>query len=151
QLADHRVIVRRHLVAGIDVGIHTYARTTRRIEAGDQARAGQEGFSVFSVDAAFDGMTIEHHIALLDRQLLPGSDTQLLADQIDTGDHFGDRVFDLHAGVHFNEIELPAFEQELEGAGAAVTDADAGFGADAADLLAQLVADARCRRFFHHL
>jgi hypothetical protein len=29
-----------------------------------------------------------------------------LLNNIDPGDHFGDRVFNLHPGVHFDEVEL---------------------------------------------
>ena len=62
-------------------------------------------------------------------------DQQLLADQIDAGDQFGHRVFDLDAGVHLDEVEVAVFKQKLERAGAAIADADAGVDADLADLL----------------
>ena len=96
-------------------------------------------------------MAGQHHVALLDRQLLAGGDLQLLGHQVDAGDHFGNRMFHLDAGVHFDEVEAAVLVQELERAGTTVADAYAGFGADLADLLALLGSDARCRRFFHHL
>jgi hypothetical protein len=34
----------------------------------------------------------------------------------------GDRVLDLHAGVHLDEVELAVLVEELEGAGVAVAD-----------------------------
>ncbi len=37
---------------------------------------------------------------------IAGRDMQLFLDDIDAGDHFGDRVLHLHAGIHFDEIEL---------------------------------------------
>ncbi|KAG1247821.1 hypothetical protein G6F65_019957 [Rhizopus arrhizus] len=117
------------------------------MEAGDGARARRDGFGVFGVDAALDGVAGEHHVALLDRQLLAGGDLQLLGHQVDAGDHFGDRMLHLDAGVHFDEVEAAVLVQELERAGAAVADAHAGFGAHLADLLALLGADARCRNF----
>jgi hypothetical protein len=42
-------------------------------------------------------------------------------------------MLDLDPGVHFDEIELAVFVEELEGAGAAVVDAAAGLGAAVAD------------------
>ncbi|KAG0927779.1 hypothetical protein G6F31_017928 [Rhizopus arrhizus] len=82
------------------------------MEAGDGARARHEGFGVFGVDAALDGVAGEHHVALLDRQLLAGGDLQLLGHQVDAGDHFGDRMLHLDAGVHFNEIELAVLDDD---------------------------------------
>src|SRR3546814_4182838 len=47
--------------------------------------------------------------------------SDLLVDQIDAGDFFGHRVFDLQARVHFQEVELSALaEDEFDGAGVAV-------------------------------
>src|SRR5690606_41494354 len=69
--------------------------------------------------------TLFRSVLLPDRQLLAGGDHQLLADQVDAGDHLGDRVLDLDPGVHLDEVEAPVLEQELEGAGAAVADAEA--------------------------
>jgi hypothetical protein len=34
-------------------------------------------------------------------------------DQVNAGDHFGNRVFNLNTGVHLDEVELAVFEQEL--------------------------------------
>ncbi|MOA34332.1 hypothetical protein D3C78_1557000 [compost metagenome] len=72
-------------------------------------------------------MAVNLHFILFDRQRLTGSDTQLLFDQIHTGDHFGNRVFHLDTGVHFNEIELAVFIQELKGTRTAVADFHTGF------------------------
>ena len=54
QLADHRVVVRRHGVAGVDVAVDADARAARRVPALDQARRGHEGARVLGVDAALD-------------------------------------------------------------------------------------------------
>jgi hypothetical protein len=75
-------------------------------------------------------------VRLLVAQLLPEATRNLLGDEIDAGDHLGDRMLDLDAGVHLDEVELAVLEEELEGAGAAVADALAGLDADRADLLA---------------
>src|SRR5207342_578448 len=67
------------------------------------------------------------------------------------GDHFGDRMLDLDAGDHFDEVELTVLVQELEGAGAAIADAHAGIGADLADARALFLGDAGRGRLFDHL
>ena len=57
-----------------------------------------------------------------ERQRLAGGDADLLAHEVDAGDQLGDRVLDLEAGVHLDEVELAVLVQELEGAGAAVAE-----------------------------
>jgi hypothetical protein len=79
------------------------------------------------------GMAAELDVALAERQLLARGDAQLGLDDVDAGDHLGDRVFHLHARVHLDEEELALLVQELEGAGAAVADLAAGLCAAIAD------------------
>jgi len=57
-------------------------------------------------------------------------------------------MFHLNPGVHLDEIELVILVQEFEGAGAAVTDPAAGFGATLADLVDQFAIDAGGGRLF---
>ena len=61
------------------------------------------------------------HVFLLDRQRQAGGDTDLLTDNVDAGDFFGDGVFHLHPGVHLHEVHLAFGEQELHGTGVLVT------------------------------
>src|SRR5690606_25559002 len=91
--------------------------------------AGRELERVFSIDAALDGVATEFNIALTQGEFFAGGNTNLLLHEIEAGDHFGDRVLDLDARVHFDEIELAIFVEEFEGAGTAVLDFAAGFGA----------------------
>lgn len=100
-------------------------------------RARQEGVRVFGVDTAFHRMAANHHFILLDRQRLAGCDTQLLFDQVNAGDHFSYRMLYLDTGVHFNEVELAVFEQELKGTRPAVADIHTGFRATLADVATQ--------------
>ncbi|MNF72928.1 hypothetical protein D3C84_549180 [compost metagenome] len=151
QLADHGVVVGRHLVTRIDVGFPTHAQTTRRVEALDETWRRHEGGRIFGVDPAFDGMATDADVLLGDRQGLAGGDAQLLLDEIHTGDHLGDRVLDLDPGVHLDEVELAVLVQELEGARTAVADFETGAHAALTDELAHLFGDAGCRRLFHHL
>ena len=69
------------------------------------------------------------HVVLLRGQLLAGGDQQLRLDEIDAGDQLGDRMLDLDARVHLDEVELAVLVEELERAGAAVVDCAAGLDA----------------------
>ena len=84
------------------------------MEGGDAARGGHEGLGVFGVDAALDGVAGEFDVGLGVAQRLAGGDADLLAHQVDAADHFGDGVFDLEAGVHFDERELAVLVEEFE-------------------------------------
>src|SRR5450830_180735 len=131
--------------------VHAHARAARRVPGRDAPRRRGELERVFGVDAALDGVAGQHHVALAEAQLLAAGDADLFLHDVDAGDHFRHRVFDLHARVHLDEVELAVLVQEFEGAGAAVADLAARFGAAVADLLDQLARDARCRRFLDHL
>ena len=62
-----------------------------------------------------------HDVFLLERQRLAGGDADLRLDQVDAGDHFRDRMLDLDAGVHLDEVEVALLvDDELDGAGVVV-------------------------------
>ena len=67
-----------------------------------------DAIGVLGVDTAFDRRAADLNLALFERQRLARRDTDALLDQIGAGDHLGDAVLDLNAGVHLNEIELAA-------------------------------------------
>jgi hypothetical protein len=46
------------------------------------------------------------HVLLLQRERLAGGDAELEFDQVEAGDHLRDRVFNLEARVHFEEIDV---------------------------------------------
>ncbi len=52
-------------------------------------------------------------------------DEDLRADEVDAGDAFGDGVFDLDAGVHFDEEPVIFIHvvEEFDGSGVVVADA----------------------------
>jgi len=70
----------------------------------------------------------ERDLVLREGQFAAASDVQLPFDQIGAGDHFGDRVFDLQARVHFEEPETvdakraAAIDDEFHRSGAFVFD-----------------------------
>ena len=79
-------------------------------------------------------------------------DPQLRRYQVDVGDLFGDGVFHLDAGVHFDEDMLAAFvEQELHSPGAAVSDVAGESHRVGTDPLAQLGIQVRGRGQFDDL
>src|ERR1017187_10504788 len=145
ELTNQRVIVRRDAVARIDVAVDANAGAAGRMPELDRSGRGHERARILGVDAAFDGVAAELHIGLRVGQLLAGRDRELRLDQIDTGNQFGHRMFDLNPRIHLNEIELPILVQELERAGTAITDRAARLDAALTHLPALLGSEARCR------
>ena len=78
---------------------------------------------ILGVDAAFDGVAANLHVALVDAQLLPGGHFYLQLHDVSAGDHLRHRVLHLDAGVHLHEIKVTvAIHQELHGARTRVID-----------------------------
>ena len=103
------------------------------------------------VDPALDRVAAQLDLLLGDGQRLAGGDQDLLADDVDPGDHLGHAVLDLHAGVHLEEEVLVADLHPLDRAGAAVADGGGGLGGDLADPLAHLLVDLRPGGLLDHL
>ena len=106
------------------------------MEIRDPARRGDEGPGVLGVDATFDRRAQHAHLVLGDRQRRAGRNLDLLVDDVDAGDHLGDRMLDLDARVHLDEVEPPALVQELDRSRADIAELRHGAGDDGADLLA---------------
>src|SRR5690606_18401641 len=151
QLADQRVVVRRHLVTAVQVRVDPYAVTARRVEVAHGARAWQAAGGVFGVDLVLDGVLVYDHSLLLQALGQAATDLDLLLEDVDTGDHLGDRMLHLDTGVHLDEEELTVLVEKLEGAGAAVTQLDTGLYAAGLDFGTGLLVNARGRRFLDDL
>src|SRR5690606_35674431 len=151
QLADQRVVVRRYLVTAVQVRVDPYAVTARRVEEAHGTRAGQEAGGVFGVDPALDGVPTDDHILLLQAQGQAATDLDLLLEDVDTGDHLGDRMLHLDTGVHLDEEELTVLVEKLEGAGAAVTQLDTGLYAAGPAFRTGNLIYSRGRRFLDDL
>ena len=54
------------------------------------------------------------------RQIAAGGDPDLLQHEVDPGDHLGDGMFDLNAGVHLDEIEFAVLVEKFHGADAEI-------------------------------
>ena len=69
---------------------------------------------VLGVDPALHGVAGDDDVVLSQPKWQPFGHGELLGDQVEPGDHLGDRVLDLDAGVHLQEVEgppLPVVEQ----------------------------------------
>ena len=108
-LADQRIIVGRHGIARIGVGIDAYAGAAGHVQRGDLPRRWREFVRIFSVDTAFNGMAPQVNIPLFVAQLLTGGNEDLFLYQIQSGYHFRHRMLHLQAGVHLQEVEVQLF------------------------------------------
>src|SRR4029079_15342615 len=124
-------------VALIDRGIDTNAKASRRMVVQDFTGRGTKSDRVLRIDAAFDGVAVKLNIALLDGEVGSGGNADLLENQVNVGDHLGDRMLDLNACVHLDEVEFAVFVQELDGTDTEIFDLAHRIGDCLADRLAR--------------
>jgi hypothetical protein len=96
-------------------------------------------------------MAAKFEHVLRDRQPTAFGNADLFADKVKARDHFGHRMFDLDAGVHFDEIEFAIFPEKLDRAGTAIAHIGHRLGNDPAHARAFFSGDDRRRRFLQHL
>ena len=118
--------MRRHFVARIDVRIDTNTVTAWRVVVVYRARAWHEVLRIFSIDTALKGVAAQHDIFLFNREWQARGDTQLLFNDINTGNLFSHRVLYLHTSIHLYKVETAIFVEEFERSGTAVTDFNTG-------------------------
>ena len=85
ELADHRIVVRRDLVAAVDVAVEPGSRARR---AGGTARSSGRGakrLRMLGVDATLDRVAVDAHVLLHERQRLARRDAELGLDDVDAG------------------------------------------------------------------
>jgi hypothetical protein len=71
---------------------------------------------ILSINPALDRISTQNDILLLQSEFLTRCDVQLLFDQIDPSNHFGYRMLDLEASVHFEKVEMTVFiDKEFHG------------------------------------
>ena len=85
------------------------------------------------------------------RQRLAGGDAQLPFHQVEAGDHFGHRVFDLQPGVHLQEEEAGFVRDEFHRAGADIADRARRGDGGLAHGVAAIIVEAGRGRFLDHL
>ena len=150
QFADQAVVVGRDGIAVIKRAIHAHAKTTRCVELRDPAGAGREIRQLFRVDPHFNRVAGDFQIVLCERHRQTGCDTDLFAHEVLIENSLGHRVFDLKAGVHFNEIKLAIFVQKFDCPSTDIVDACTGIRTDLADCGAFLGRNRRPGRFFEY-
>src|ERR1700733_5587954 len=117
----------------------------------DFARRRPKRHRVLGIDTALNGVAVELHIALAEFKIAAGGNANLLEDQIDIRDHLSDRMLDLDAGIHFDEIELAVFVEELDGADTEILDLAHCRGNGFTHLVARRCIEGRGRTFFPYL
>ncbi len=150
ELGDERVVVGRDDAFGVLRRVDADAVATGHIEGCNLSRRWSEFARVLGVDAALDGVAADFELRRKNvTELFAGGDAELCFDEVDPGDGFGDRVLDLDARIHLNEVELAVLvHQELDRSGVLVADMGEAANESLADLLAHLRRDLKRRRFF---
>src|SRR5262249_26921916 len=90
-------------------------------------------------------------ILLTIAELLAGGDAQLLFDNVDAAGQLADRVLDLQARVHLDEVERTILIEELHRAGAFVPEAGERRHGGRGEPLARRCVERRRRRLLYEL
>src|SRR5690606_33201276 len=120
-----RVVVRRDGITAVEMAVDADPGPARRVPERHGARRRRESRRILGVDAALDRVPAPLDVFLAYPKLLARGDQELPFDDIDAGHHLRDRMLDLHARIHLDEVELSVLIQELESSRAAVADAAA--------------------------
>ncbi len=85
-------------------------------------------------------------------KFLPGGKPNLGFNQVNSGDHFGDRMLDLNPRIHFDEVQIAGFfAEKFHGSRARIADFLQRFDHLRANALPGGIVQHRRRRFLHHL
>ena len=153
QFGNHRVVVNADFIAFDHAGIYAnMGAFIRRAQVTQIAGGGQEVLiRVFGINAGFQSMATDFYLGLLQRQGFTPGDFQLPFHQILAGNHFGNRVLDLQAGVHFHKEERTVdIVEKLNGAGAHIVDGLGRFDSSITHGLTGFFAQPGCRGFFQN-
>ena len=133
--------------------IDPHARARCRLPDVDASGLRQEArIGVLGIEAHLDRVTLQMDLVLCERQALAARHAQLPFDEVEAGDRLGDRMLDLQAGVHLEEVEGPVgAEQELDRAGAAIADRLGGGDGGGTHARPQTGIDGGGGRFLDHL
>ena len=117
-LRDHRIILGRDPVAGIETGIDADAVAGRQMQVLYHTRARHEVLRRnLCIDSALDGMSTWLHIFLCEAQRFTRRDTDLFDDEIGAGHHLRHAMLHLDSRVHLHKVEVPLrVHDELDGA-----------------------------------
>ena len=106
-LGNHRIVKDRHLTACHDPGVNPHiwpCGWQGKFLKGACLRQKPPP-RILGIKTHFNGMASGSDGILAEINMRPLGNTDLPVHKIKTGDHFGNRVFDLQAGIHFHEIK----------------------------------------------
>ncbi len=150
-LRQQRVVVGRHRVAGAHTGIDSHIAGDAEIGEGPGRRHPVAG-GVLGDEPGLDRMTGEADVVLGHGQRLARRDPQLQLDQVEAGDHLGDRMLDLEPGVHLQERDRAIGpDQVLDGARSLVSRSPSECHRPVEKGLSELVAEVGCGGFLDDL
>jgi len=110
------------------------------------------GEGILGRDAALDRHALPGDLVLREPERLTSRDAELQRDDVEAGDHLGDRVLDLQARVHLEEVEVPdGIDQELDRARVDVPRAFGDAHGGRPELGAQIFRDTRPGGFLDQL
>ena len=119
-LATNEIVIGRDHITLIGGRIDANAETAGRVKISNSTWRGRECARMLGIDAAFNRGAKEANFVLRNGQRRSCGNLDLLIDNINSGDHLGHGVFDLHARIHLNEEEFTVLVQELDRSGADV-------------------------------
>ena len=154
QLGQQGVVVNADGVAHAHAGIYAHLRPLRwRPPVGDAPARRQEVTGrILGIEPHLDGVAGDRQRVLRTRQGLAGGHPELPFHQVLPGNHLGNGMLHLQAGVHLHEGEAAvAIEQELHRAGADIADGAGGRDRGRRHRRPQLRREAGGRRLLHHL
>ena len=154
QLGYQRIVLERNLPTFVRARIEPNAGAGRLLKGGNPARRGHKpGVGVFGIDTALHGVPARVNVSLRIAKLLAGRYPDLLANQVDAGDEFRDRMLDLQPRVHLQKVEIAVgIHQKLDGPRVGVSAGTRGFYGRCAQDRAhcRIRLDQRRRSLFNH-
>ena len=150
-LGQQRVVLDRDFEAVEQGRVDAHADTGGMIDAQHLATGRQEAVGgVFGVHTALDGVTASERS--LGRELCAAGDLELESHEVGRSHELGDRMLDLQAGVHLQEIEVAlGIDDELDGAGRLVLHRLGERDRLLAHRAPRLLVQERARRLLDHL
>src|SRR5438132_3273374 len=119
--------MRRDLLVRPNATVHAHSRPGRGCIPQYTARSRHEiAQRILGVDPELDGVAAGRRVAAR-WESLAARHADLLADQVDAEHRLGDGVLDLQPGIHLEEIEVVARDDELDRSGVLISNRRGSF------------------------